>query len=217
MAKPSVIVVDDHQIFRKGLITLLNNENIATVIGEASNGQEFLNLLETVDKPDLVLIDIDMPQMGGEEATRKALEKYPHLNILTLSMFGDEGNYYKMVNAGVKGFILKNSDLSELEMAIAIVGQGETYFSNELLRNIITRFGKTQKEIVIDTVKLTAREREVLILICAGFTNEDIAEKLCISPTTVKGHRTNLLEKTSSKNTASLIMFAIKKKLIELE
>jgi len=217
MAKPTVIVVDDHQIFRKGLITLLNNENIASVIGEASNGQEFLDILETIDKPDIVLIDIDMPKMGGEEATRKALAKYPQLNVLTLSMFGDEGNYYKMVNAGVKGFLLKNSDLSELEMAIAIVGQGETYFSNELLRNIITNFGKTQKEKVINTVKPTTREQEVLVLICAGFTNEDIAEKLCISPTTVKGHRTNLLEKTSCKNTASLIMYAIKNKLIEME
>ena len=217
MATPSIIVVDDHQIFRKGLVSLLENEHIANVIGEAANGVEFLKLLDKTESPDIVLIDIDMPKMGGEEATRKALEKYPQLKILALSMFGDEGHYYQMVNAGVKGFLLKNSDLSELETAITQVEQGDTYFSNELLRNIITKYGKHQPtEPLPPVAHVTDREMEVLTFICAGMTNEEIADKLCISPTTVKGHRTNLLEKTNCKNTASLIMYSIKNKLIEV-
>src|ERR1035437_7203823 len=111
MKKPSVIIVDDHQIFRKGVVSLLTNEHIANVIGEASNGKEFLTNLKENNLPDLVLIDIEMPIMDGEEATRLAIQKFPQLKIVALSMFGDEGNYSRMVNAGVRGFLLKNSDL----------------------------------------------------------------------------------------------------------
>jgi DNA-binding NarL/FixJ family response regulator len=217
MSIPTIIVVDDHQIFRKGIVSLLSNENIGTIVGEASNGQEFLVLLAQNGIPDLVLMDIDMPKMNGEEATRLAVEKYPNIKIIALSMFGDEGHYYKMVNAGVKGFLLKNSDLSELECAITTVAGGETYFSNELLRKIISnhKFNSATPPKAESTL-ITGREQEVLLLICAGFTNEEIAEKLCISPTTVKGHRTHLLEKTECKNTASLIMYAIKHKMVDV-
>jgi DNA-binding NarL/FixJ family response regulator len=216
MDKPSIIIVDDHQIFRKGVISLLVNENIANVIGEASNGKEFLSILKEENLPDLVLIDIEMPIMDGEEATRIALDKYPNLKIVALSMFGDEGNYSRMVNAGVKGFLLKNSDLTELESAITTVSSGETYFSNELLRKIISKLSTPKPIQKSNDVHVSARELEVLALICGGMTNEEISEKLCISASTVKGHRTNLLEKTGCKNTASLIMFSIKNKMIEL-
>jgi len=213
--KPKLIIVDDHLIFQQGLKTMINSRNIATVIGQATNGKDFIELLSH-GKPDLVLMDIDMPQMNGLEATQKALELIPDLKIIIVSMFGDEEYYYKMIETGVKGFVLKSSGISELEMAIKEVMSGESYFSNEILRKIIQNIStrKTQKTIEIES--LTEREIEVLNQICLGNTTEQIAKNLNISPKTVKTHRANLLEKTASKNTASLIIFALKNKFIDL-
>jgi len=194
---------------------MINSRNIATVIGQATNGKDFIELLSH-NKPDLVLMDIDMPQMNGLEATKKALELFPDLRIIIVSMFGDEEYYYKMIETGVKGFVLKSSGISELEMAIKEVMSGESYFSNEILRKIIQNIStrKTQKTIEIES--LTEREIEVLNQICLGNTTEQIAKNLNISPKTVKTHRANLLEKTAAKNTASLIIFALKNKFIDL-
>ena len=212
--KPNLIIVDDHLIFRQGLKSIITMEEIAEVIGEASNGIELLELLKDL-KPDLVLMDIDMPQMNGLEASEKALELMPDLKIIAITMFGDEEYYYKMIDRGVNGFILKTSGINELETAIQKVMSGESYFSNELLRKIITNFGRTNKEKVSHD-NLTEREIEVLQQICLGLTTEEIAEKLYISPKTVKSHKSNLLEKSSCKNTPSLILYAIKNKIVEI-
>ena len=213
--KPNIIIVDDHLIFRQGLKSIITLENIANVIGEASNGLELMALLEDL-KPDLVLMDIDMPHMNGLEATEKAIELMPELKIIAFSMFSDEEYYYKMIDRGVKGFILKTSGINELENAIHNVMSGDSYFSNELLRKIINNFGRpnTIKQTALDN--LTDREIEVLQQICLGLSTEEIAEKLFISPKTVKSHKSNLLEKTVCKNTPSLILFAIKNKLVEI-
>jgi len=214
MKKPDIIIVDDHMIFRQGLKSLITMENIATVIGEASNGAAFIELLLTL-KPDLVLMDIDMPYMNGMDATQKALEIMPDLKVIAFTMFSDEEYYYKMIELGVKGFILKSSGINELEKAIHDVMEGESYFSNELLRKIITNFGHKNTNKIIEKAGLTKREKEVLELICLGLTNEEMAQKLFISPTTVKSHRSNLLEKTRSKNTPGLILYAVKNKIVE--
>ena len=212
---PNIIIVDDHLIFRQGLKSIITLENIANVIGEASNGIELLQLLSQL-KPDLVLMDIDMPHMNGLEATEKAMELMPDLKIIAFSMFSDEEYYYKMIDRGVKGFILKTSGINELENAIQNVMLGESYFSNELLRKIINNFGRptSNKTTVADS--LTDRETEVLQEICLGLTTEEIADKLFISPKTVKSHKSNLLEKTECKNTPSLILFAIKNKIVQI-
>lgn len=213
--KPNIIIVDDHLIFRQGLKSLLTIENIATVIGEASNGLEFIDLLSQL-KPDLVLMDIDMPHMNGLDATEKALELMPDLKIIAFTMFGDEEYYYKMIDRGVKGFILKTSGINELENAIHDVMAGECFFSNELLRKIISNLSHKNTPVITKYEELTGRELEVLQQICLGLTTDEIAQKLFISPKTVKSHRSNLLEKTFSKNTPELILFAIKNKIIEL-
>jgi len=215
MKKPDIIIVDDHLIFRQGLKTLFTVENIATVIGEASNGIDFLELLTHL-KPDLVLMDIDMPQMNGMDATQKAIELMPDLKIIAFTMFGDEDYYYKMVELGVKGFILKSSGIDELEKAINNVMEGDSYFSNEVLRNIIANFGRKNSPKSNEFANLTEREMEVLQNICLGLNNDEIAQKLFISAKTVKSHRSNLLEKTRSKNTPSLILYAVKNKIIEI-
>jgi DNA-binding NarL/FixJ family response regulator len=213
--KPDIIIVDDHLIFRQGLKSLITIENIATVIGEASNGKEFIELLSHL-KPDLVLMDIDMPHMNGMEATKKALELIPDLKIIAFTMFGDEEYYYKMIDLGVKGFILKSSGINELEKAISEVMLGESYFSNELLRKIISNLSRKNANKPTENAMLTSRELEVLQQICLDLNNDEIAQKLYISPMTVKSHRSNLLEKTGCKNTTGLILFALKNKIIEL-
>jgi len=213
--KPNIIIVDDHLIFRQGLKSIITLENIANVIGEASNGLELLKLLSEL-KPDLVLMDIDMPHMNGLDATEKAMELMPDLKIIAFSMFSDEEYYYKMIDRGVKGFILKTSGIKELENAIQNVMLGDSYFSNELLRKIINNFGHTTTPKPTLQDNLTEREIEILQQICLGLSTDEIAEKLFISPKTVKSHKSNLLEKTVCKNTPALILFAIKNKIVEL-
>jgi len=215
LVKPNIIIVDDHLIFRQGLISIITVEKIANVIGEASNGLEFIGLLSQL-KPDLVLMDIDMPYMNGIDATQKAIELMPDLKIIAFTMYSDEEYYYKMIESGVKGFILKTSGIKELENAIHDVMSGESYFSNELLRKIIANLGHKKATTTPKYEELTNRELEVLQNICLGLTTDEIARKLFISPKTVKSHRSNLLEKTVSKNTPGLILFAIKNKIVEL-
>ncbi len=213
MVKNKIIIVDDHKIFRDGIKSVITIEGIADVIADAGNGKEFLELLKT-HEPDLVLMDISMPVMNGVEATKKALEIYPDIKFLALSSFGDEEYYYKMIDAGVKGFILKDVGIAELEVAINEVLEGGSYFSNELLRRIIANVSK--KKLETSSKLLSKRELEILTEICNGHTNVEIAEKLNISPDTVKGHRSKVLSKTDCKNSASLVVYAIKNKLIEI-
>ena len=212
--KRKVIIVDDHTLFRNGLRILLNNIENYHVIAEAANGKQFLELLDTL-VPDVVLMDINMPVMDGIEASTIAHEKYPDLKIITLSMYGEEDYYYKMVNAGVKGFVLKNSDIKEVKTALDMVYEGGSFFSSELLQNLVNslKSAPKSKEFYSD---LSEREMEILILICQGLSNQEIADKLFISKRTVDKHRANILEKSESKNTAQLVVYAIKNRLVEL-
>ena len=212
---PTLILVDDHQIFRQGLKTILELGGIAHVIGEASNGFEFLELLSK-ELPDLVFMDIDMPGMNGMQASQKALERYPDLKIIVLSMFSDEEYYYKMVDLGVKGFILKTSGSSDIEQGIKDVLLGKSYFSNEILREIIFQMSRKNSDPTNALPSLSSREMEILKLICTGVTTDEIAESLAISPKTVKTHRSNLLEKTACKNTPAMMLYALKNKIIDL-
>jgi DNA-binding NarL/FixJ family response regulator len=183
------------------------------VVAEADNGKNFLDHLNKI-MPDIVLMDIDMPVMNGIEATRIAMQKYPHLKIITLSMFGEEEYYFKMIDAGAKGFLIKNSDISEVRNAIRTVYEGKTFFSEELLLNVVKNI-RTVSLPPKETETLSEREIEVLQQICFGHSNVEIADLLHISKRTVDKHRSNLLEKTNSKNTANLVMYAMKHKLIE--
>ena len=208
-----LIITDDHRMFRESLRKILTLEEIADVIAEASNGKELLELLDH-HKPDMVLMDISMPEMDGIEATTKAIEKQPWLKVLTLSSFGDEKYYFHMVEAGAKGFVIKNAGIAELEKAIAEVGAGGSWFSSELLQKVILSMSaKPSKEVLI---VLSDRELEIIRYICEGYTNEQIAEKVNLSYDTVKWHRSNMLSKTGSSNTAGLVMYAIKNKIVNL-
>ena len=210
-----MIIVDDHKMFRNGIKLMVEAENVGNVVAEAENGQQFLDLLED-HKPDLVLMDIDMPEMNGITATQKAIEKYPNLRILALSMFGDEKYYSKMLSAGAKGFLMKKSGMSELIKGIKEVAEGESYFSNELLRRIVINIGKPKRSSSDTSSEFTDRETEVLQLLCNGLATNEIAEKISLSPKTIDSYRSKLIAKTNTKNTVSLVIYAIKNGLISI-
>ncbi|MEA1872986.1 MAG: response regulator transcription factor [Bacteroidota bacterium] len=206
-----IILVDDHTLFRNGLKNLLNGIDGFNVVGEAENGKRFLELLNEIT-PDIVLLDIAMPVMDGVEAATKALEMHENMLIITLSMFADEAYYKQMVEAGVRGFILKDVDISEVETAIRTVYKGRTFFSQELLQALMSGLHDGG----VENYELSDREIEVIQHVCMGKSNIEIADDLCISKRTVEKHRANIMEKTHCKNTASLVIFAVKNKIVDV-
>lgn len=208
------MIVDDHALFRNGLKLLLNAFDNFKVVAEASNGLEFLETIKVIPV-DVVLLDIEMPEMDGIKAAQKALKEKPDLKIITLSMYGDEEYYYKMVEAGVVGFLLKDSDIDEVHAALVSVMDGKNYFSQDLLQNLIYTL-KTTSDKVVDTGDLSPREVEIISLVCKGMSNAEISEELFLSKRTVEKHRANVLEKTNTRNTASLVMYAIKNRIVQV-
>ena len=213
MSKIKIVLADDHQLFRNGLRILLDAFDDFEVAGEACNGEEVLKITANC-KCHIVLMDINMPVLDGIEATRKVLEINPDIKIIALSMYGEEDYYHRMVEAGAKGFLLKDSDINEVKDAILTVYNGGNYFSQELLQHVIQKIRARETE--TRQANLSKREKEILLKICEGLSNHEIADHLFISKRTVDKHRANLLSKTQSKNTASLILYAIKNKIIEV-
>ena len=214
--KINIIIVEDHEIFRSGLKFVLSQHNNFNIIGEVSNGKEFLSFIKN-KLPDIVLLDIEMPEMNGIDAATEAIKIYPDLKIIVLSSYNDEEYYAKMIIAGVQGFVLKKAGVNELEGAIQTVFEGGNYFSQELLQKMVFSKKELSKPKIKAKIKLTKREVEVLQLISTGLSNHKIGERLFISHMTVSNHRSKLLAKTGTKNTASLIMFAIKNELISID
>jgi len=210
--KNKIIIVDDHELFRDGVKVVISQMDGYEVIAEASDGQEFIEILDVL-VPDIVIMDLLMPRLNGCQATKLALKKYPDLKIIALSMYGEEQYYFNMIEAGVMAFILKKSGKREVETAIIEVAKGNNYFSQDLLKNLVLKINNKE---IDNLTHITDRETEVLDLICKGLTNKEMAEKLFLSPKTIDRHRTSLLSKTNTKNTAQLVMFAIKKNLIEI-
>ncbi len=208
----SVIIADDHVIFRKGLRAILNEIAEVKVVAEASNGQELLNTLKT-QPADIILMDIKMPVMDGLETTEIITKKYPDINVIALTMHEEIGYFNKMIDAGAVGFLLKKTNKDELERAITMVMDGDNYFSQEF----ITSINKHTLPKKTSNISISEREQEVLELICKGHSNAEISKMLSLSQRTIDGHRSRLFEKTGAKNAPNLVLFAIKNGLISPE
>jgi len=214
----NIILVDDHRLFRDVVKGILSQKENIKVVGEASDGIEFLELLQTVI-PDIVLMDISMPRMDGIEATKAALQKYPDIKIIALTMLDDDKYYYDILNAGAKGFVLKASKSEKLLMAINAISKGESFFSNEALAKIIKsypKFSKSDKHNKFPSPNLSNREINILKLICKGMSNKDISNELKLNVRTIEGIRSNLLRKTKTDNSLNLVLYSLENNLIEI-
>ena len=208
-----VTIVDDHEIFRSGLKMVINKLGYAKVVAEAADGVEFLELLEQ-EETDIVLMDIEMPRMNGIEATKKAIERMPSIKIIALTMFKEDAYIQSMIEAGVKGFLIKNIRKEVQDRALQAVYNGKTYYSEELwdyFTKSVTKEDKPGSDLA-----LTKRELEVLLLMAEGLNNKEIGERLFVSERTIVGHKSNLMAKTNTKNTVSLLAFAIRNGLIQI-
>lgn len=205
-----IVLVDDHALFRNGLRGLIDGRRGCRVVAEFGDGDDFLDGIESIEA-DVVFMDISMPRISGDKATMSALKRYPDMKIISLSMFGDENYYSRMVEAGAKGFLMKDSSIDEVFNAIEAVLSGEEYFCEAIMRTL--SFALRRRE---NVEVLSEREIDVLLGICRGLSTQEIADKLFISKRTVDAHRANILEKTGTKNTASLVVYAIKNNLVEI-
>ena len=213
--KVKIALVDDHTLFRTGMRGLLVQRDDYEVVADVGSGEEFLALLPDLDV-DVVFMDISMQGIDGCETTRRALSMRPDLRIITLSMYGDDHYYTLMVESGASGFLLKDSDIEEVYNAIDSVQSGDSYFSSALLGSLTRNMSMSTIDIPKDEDALSDREIEILVEVCRGLSNQEIADKLFISKRTVDKHRANILEKTGCKNTANLVVYAIKNHLVAI-
>ncbi|MCP9763541.1 response regulator transcription factor [Lacihabitans soyangensis] len=214
-----IAIADDQVLFRKGMVNIINGFEGMEVIMEAANGRELLEKLENSEtRPEIVILDLSMPEINGMEATKVIHEKYGDIKIIILSVYSEDRFVTHLMELGINAYLFKNVEPFEVEKAILAVLEKDFYFNEAFLLAMRKRMtGKKPRLLIQDNIPslLTQRELEVLDLICKQFTAQEIGEKLFISTRTVDGHRNNLLEKTGMKNTAGLVVFSIKNNLID--
>lgn len=217
MKKIRVLIADDHSLIRSGIASLLERDGEFQIVGEAKDGNEAVELTEKL-APDVALIDLSMPRMNGVEATRIIRERFPQTRVLVLTMHENDEYIYQIFKSGAGGYVLKNSSRDELCDAIRAVAKGEKFFStrvSEIMMESLMKRGEHQSQPMnAEDIPLTKREKEILVLVAQGMTNQQIAEKLFISPRTVDTHRTNIMQKLDLHDVASLVHYAIKVGLV---
>jgi DNA-binding NarL/FixJ family response regulator len=217
MADVNILLADDHNIVRDGIKTLLEDEIGFKIVSEAETGVEAIEGCRN-HEIDLIIMEINMPEMNGIEATKRIKEDFPGIKILGLTMMDEDQHIRNMIEAGASGYILKSSGKDELVDAITSILDGQHYFSEETTRSVMMEMVKgTTKKSQSEPGELTEREIEILKLIVQQNTNQQIADELHISIRTVDTHRRNLLQKTGAKNTAGLVTYAIKHDLVDIE
>ncbi|MGY3211399.1 response regulator [Mucilaginibacter sp. HD30] len=212
-----IILADDHNIVRNGIKNLLEKENDIRIIGEATNGQEVLDMLNNGLIPDIVLADMNMPVLGGIELTQQLQRVSGLIKVLLLTMHDHENYVIKAFNAGVMGYLFKNISATELLFAIQQVHNAKKYMCVELTQRLLTRMINIPTMTIEDKpidIDFSKRELEILELIAEGYTNQEIADKLFTSRRTVEGHRQSLIDKTGVRNTPALVKLAVKSGII---
>lgn len=213
-----LVIADDHEIFRDGLSLMLSKQQDMLLVGQAQDGRELISLVNAV-MPDVIMTDVKMPIMDGIEATRSLLIQHPDLKIIALSMFDEENLIVDMLEAGAKGYLLKNADKQEILDAIHSVYEDKNYYchhTSSKLASLISKskFNPYRKK---EPISFTEREIEIIKLICQQLTAQEIADKLYLSKRTVEGHRTKILEKMNVKNTAGVVIYALKHRIVSEE
>ena len=214
----SLVIADDHEIFRDGLALMLSKQDNVKLVGQAGDGLELVRMVDEAS-PDMVLTDIKMPRMDGIAAARQLLQRHPGLKIIALSMFEEEDLIVEMLEAGARGYLLKNADKKEILDAIVTVQEGNIFYCKHTTARLASLIVKSK----FDQHKkspgalFTDREREIVRLICRQHTAQEIGEMLFLSKRTVEGYRTRILEKMDVKNTAGVVIFALKHSIIREE
>lgn len=205
-----IMIADDHQMFIDGITALLKEEQGVSIIAQALNGQEVIEKLK-VTTPDIILMDIGMDVLNGIEATEIITKTYPNIKVIALTMYDDHNRITKMLKAGVKGYVLKNTSKDELLNAINTVKSGESYFSKQVTNSIIKEnTQKTPNPVSL----LTKRELQIIQLIAKSMTTKEIADELSLSELTVSTHRKNAMQKLETKNIAGLVKFVIENQIL---
>lgn len=218
--KVKVLIADDHSLVRNGLQMVFQNQSDISIVGEAENGEEVLDLIAK-RKPDIVIIDISMPKLNGIEATRRIRQEYPETKVLILTIHDNQEYIYQMVRAGANGYVLKDAGKNELLAAVRALAQGDKFFSPSVSNVMVEEFIRRAQQQASDVgnnakPRLTQRETEILRHIADGLTNSAIAEKLFLSVRTIDTHRTNIMTKLDIHDTAGLVRYAIQEGLVTL-
>jgi len=215
MQKIRILVVDDHTILRDGICALLTLASDMVVVGEAANGREALEKVKELE-PDVVIMDIAMPLLGGLETTRRIRKEFPETKVLALTQYADKEYVFPVIEAGAHGFISKTAASSELALGIRSVYRGESFLSPSVAKLLVENFqqGANLQQRRDPYDQLTGREREVLKLLVEGHTTQDIADILVISPKTVEGYKTSLMDKLDIHNRVDLVKYALRKGII---
>ncbi|MGD1847419.1 MAG: response regulator [Salibacteraceae bacterium] len=217
MSATSIFIADDHRMFLDGLQSILQKEPDFELMGTATDGQEVLRQFKQ-QQPDVLLIDIAMPEMDGLEVTRKVTERYQAVRVIIVSMHNNQEFVSSSLDAGARGYLLKNTGQNELMLAVREVAAGGTYFSGGLMESVLRSIHQERKQRQVrEEIKLSDRELEVLRLITEELTNQEIADRLFLSPYTVETHRKNLLSKAKARNTAGLVGFAYRMGIVSVD
>lgn len=213
--KIKLAVVDDQKLFRKGLIALIEDTEQFDIVIEASNGVELMEKLK-IKKPDVLLLDLQMPEMDGTKVAEILKKTHPDIRILILSMYNDDSTMLYLLEKGVRGFLLKDSGFQSVVDAISAVTENGYYFNTKVSKTLIMNL-IANKEITPTFKKITLSQREIEIirLVCQEFTNKEIASRLYLSSRTVEGHKVKILRKLQVKNVIGIVMYAVKNRLLE--
>ncbi len=214
--KIDVCLVDDHTLLRKGMVEVIDGFQGYQVIGEYNNGKELVARIKSVEIPDIVLLDINMPEMDGYETASWLHQQYPQVRVIALSMYDDEKSVIRMIKAGARGYVLKDADPGELRKALDDV-MSKGYYYSDLVSGVLIHSLHSESEASQKSVIINEREIEFIKLACTELTYKEIADRMCLAPRTIDGYREALFVKLNVKSRVGLVMYAIRNGILKME